>query len=354
MAEGQGGGEGLFEKLDANNDGVISRQEFDSAMPSGMIQEANDIVSKLAEALNEKVTTSMSKVATLDLQTGMVRQEHEKLLDEIAAVTRQRDAARNKLTEVHTFALLAEEYNDALRKQICTKKEKLQEISHKCAVLKGVIATVEEETGLCGTNVKAMTSICHGETGLVKPVLELTKGQKQEVEDRHVVRVAEIASAVEAHQRRADKDATLDDVAPEDAIVETSLVAPWAPMVEFSPRDVMPALKMKEFSRVTPNSTGIPDPKVLVRAGQRMTEAASFHPTAIKSREVCGSCGSVLMGDAQFCRNCGHKRDINTIIQASTVPILSQESCLTCGNVFIGDAAFCRKCGTRRLAGPSA
>jgi len=35
----QEAGEGLFEKLDANHDGVISRQEFESAMRSGMLQE---------------------------------------------------------------------------------------------------------------------------------------------------------------------------------------------------------------------------------------------------------------------------------------------------------------------------
>mmetsp|Transcript_148257 Transcript_148257/g.261563 ORF Transcript_148257/g.261563 Transcript_148257/m.261563 type:complete len:477 (-) Transcript_148257:263-1693(-) len=53
MAEGQGGGEGLFEKLDANNDGVISRQEFDSAMRSGMLQEASSPPAALTQDVSQ-------------------------------------------------------------------------------------------------------------------------------------------------------------------------------------------------------------------------------------------------------------------------------------------------------------
>eukprot|EP00931_Biecheleriopsis_adriatica_P056310 TRINITY_DN33363_c0_g1_i1.p1 TRINITY_DN33363_c0_g1~~TRINITY_DN33363_c0_g1_i1.p1 ORF type:complete len:1965 (-),score=357.52 TRINITY_DN33363_c0_g1_i1:47-5941(-) len=64
-----------------------------------------------------------------------------------------------------------------------------------------------------------------------------------------------------------------------------------------------------------------------------MSQALASHQQAT----TCSSCGNVYMADSNFCRHCGHKRDIAQAV-----------ACSQCGNVYMADSSFCRKCGNQR------
>jgi len=59
--------------------------------------------------------------------------------------------------------------------------------------------------------------------------------------------------------------------------------------------------------------------------------------------DTCSSCGNIYAQDAQFCRECGAKRQEGTEENDA-----ANDTCPRCGNIYAADALFCRKCGTER------